>query len=135
MQAPVTVGLGVLDVVLHLQKGDVILPQQAVHQNINIVYEGANHPHPCHIVEIFLHGGQGDGQLPPVELLQNAVHGFEAGFDGFDPVPVMLQGKLLVEDLELGLYLHHGTAVPGHQGANWRHILSEGLHKVPIQHL
>ncbi len=50
-----------------------------------------------------------------LELFGNALGGLEARFDALDGVAVILERKLLVEDVELGLDLHHRAAVVAHQ--------------------
>ena len=115
VQAAVAVGLGVCDIVLSLEEGDVVLLQKGLRQLIDVRRVGADDPHPRDVAEVFLDALHRQGQALALELLQDALRGLEPGLDGLDGVAVILEGQLLVEHVELGLDLHHGAAVAAHQ--------------------
>lgn len=56
--APVSVGLGILYIILHRNHLYIILPYQHIRNFIDIIQEGTDNPDSGHIIQIFLHGLQ-----------------------------------------------------------------------------
>ena len=115
VQAAVAVGLGLGDVVLALEERDIVLLQKGVGELVDIRREGADDAHAGDVVEIFLDALHRQREAAALELFGNALGGLEARFDALDGVAVILERKLLVENVELGLDLHHRAAVVAHQ--------------------
>ena len=68
----VTVGLGVLDIILKIQDRDVILLCQRMRQPIDIVHIGADHTDACHIMQMLIDIIHGKRHVQPCQLFHNA---------------------------------------------------------------
>ena len=115
MQAAVAVWFGILDVILALDQRDIILPQQAVCETVDVLGERADDTNPCNIKQVVFDGFQCKWKAAPLDFCGNAFRTFEAGFDGFNRVVFTVQGQLDIEHAEFCLHLHDRTAVIGHQ--------------------
>ena len=119
VQTPVAIGLGILEIVLALNQGDIVLAQEALGQHVDIRLKGAHHPHAGNVVDVGLDILNGQRDAPADELIHNALRGFQPGLDGLNGVALKGEGQILAENPELGLHLHQGAGIEGHHLPVW----------------
>ena len=111
MEGAVAVFLGMLDVVLFRDEGDIILTEEGVGDEVDIVDVGANDTDPRHIVDVLLNGFQGEGQALSLQLVHDAFGALQTGGNGGDGIAVVFQLELGVQHFKFGLDLLEGAGV------------------------
>ena len=130
MQAAVAVILGVLNVILAFDQRHVVLTKQRVGHHINIAGERADHPQARDVPQVFLDAFHRQRNALAHGLVHDAFRRLDAGFDAFDRVAVIAQGKFLVQHVEFGFHLHQRAAVAGHQL-----LIGHGVFLQPVPNL
>ena len=114
--AAVAVALGILDIILYAQHGDIVLVGQQFCHDIDIVDKGTDHTYTGHIVELLLNVLFGKVVSQALKLVVDAQGSLDAAFDGRNRVPVVLDGKFVVEDFQFCTDLPDRTPISHHQG-------------------
>ena len=80
--AAVAVALGILDIILYAQHGDIVLVGQQFCHDIDIVDKGTDHTYTGHIVELLLNVLFGKVVSQALKLVVDAQGSLDAAFDG-----------------------------------------------------
>ena len=111
VQAAVTVGLGVLDIILFLHQGDIILAGERIGQGIDVIHIGADHPDAGQVMDLRFQILHGEGDALADHFLNDAGTAFQPGLDGGDRVALIADLELRLQHLKLGLHLLDGAGI------------------------
>ena len=105
MIALISVGLGILDVILHMKDRHIPLGSYHIRNLVNIRCKGTDDPYAGNVAEPFHHIL--DGYLIPIlfQFLYNALSRLKPGFDMFNRVIVITAYKFVIQYLDFSINL------------------------------
>ena len=115
MITAVSVGLGILDIILDLQHSYIVLRPQNRRDLVNIIDKGTDDTNPCHIVQVVQHGIHRDRISPALQLFHDAPGLFYPGLDHLNGIVGAAHCHLIIEHIQLRAHLPDGTVVHHHQ--------------------
>ena len=121
VEAPVAVGLGLLDVVPRAQQLHVILAGQQIRHGVHVLHIGADDADAGNVRQILHRALHADGRALPTQLFGDGLDGLHPALDvvdGIAPVPGL---ELVVEDFQLGLNFLHRGGIPALDGKELVH--------------
>ena len=96
MQAPVAVGLWILNIILLPDKRNIILLEQHVRNGINIINKRTDYPDTGYVIQPFLHRFHREGGIVTSQLLYNAQGPLNARGNVFDGITFMPDAQLVI---------------------------------------
>ena len=111
MITAITIGLGMLNVILLLKHRDIVLFCQCLSQHVDIIYIRTDHPDSGHIEQILLHIIQCKAEILAVQLTHNTRTALQTGTDGRNRVALIPHIKFRIQHIKFRTYFFDGTTV------------------------
>ena len=121
--ALIPVGLGIFNVVLHIQHRHVRLPGNHVGNPVDVRSEGTDNPDSGNIAEVIDHVGDRHLSAVAFQLFDNAFRRLQSGFNMFNRIVGINVNKFIVQNLDLCIDLLQRGVIQKHHGLPLIHLV------------